>query len=426
MNETDASLATLAAAALNGANFDEFWKELRLQEFPNSFGVLVSGDVGRALRREEPNRSLAEWITRRPTWDVASYSAVARLSPSETLLHHLWSDLEGRLRKKLEAAARRVPLAPSGAIICFFGGAALSVIVSYRRTIEGVFELKPIAIEEEPRGVFEIEHLLARASPEQRNAIKASALSVDKIIFQRGVLTHVDRQRDDVFGPSIDTIVLAEILSNYLQMGRATRELAALEIGPGSGHLCATLASAGVGRIYAIDLSASAVVCTLKNLQINEFNVEAKQPEISVRAERFRAEEMAKPVDLIICNPPYLPEDDADPDADESAYDLAVRGLELSGSLLDALDSLLTPHGQLLLMASSISADEVIARIPNGFAATPVLPGAGFRVPLDVDTLWQRAGWRQALVEADRIKKDAGGNLWHHVRPLWIRRKAEA
>lgn len=423
LNLTRGRLVAGAESSLRGGGIEEFDRALASQLLPDGLSVLLIPDLRSDIAGALPGQ-ISEWITRPRTWDVSVYDAHTVLSPAETILHRLWEDLAGRLNRKMEAAFRSVALGSTGAIVCFFSGAALSVVVGYQRSAGGALSLEPVAALEGPRGVFDLSHLFSGASPEQRNALKAAAQSADKLVFQRGVLVHVHRQRDDVFGPTIDTVLLAEILARWLedQDQEQDRDIVALEVGPGNGLLSCLLATAPhVTRLYAIELNPAAVVCTLRNLQINSITLDAVHPRVAVRAERFDEGEISGVIDVIVCNPPYIP----DPPLDGTGYGLAVGGFSLCTELLEGLDSLLSPNGRLLLMSSSVSHAEVLACVPQGFRVVPCLDGKGLRVPLDVDTVWKNKDWRKHLVAEERIEADPEGNLWHYLQPLWISRQTE-
>jgi hypothetical protein len=93
--------------------------------------------------------------------------------------------------------------------------------------------------------------------------------------------------------------------------------------------------------------------------------------------------------------------------------------------LLQSLPALLSAEGELLLMASSLSDEEVLTSVPTGFQVAPALDEQGRRVPLDVDVVWQRPDWRRRLLREGRIEEDSEGSLWHTLRPIWIRRSGD-
>jgi release factor glutamine methyltransferase len=416
-------LARLAREALATSEFKAFGDALATQALPDSFGVLADSDLVALVAEQLQDDDPTKWLTRPLTWNAGLYDPHVTLSSADKLLHLLWQDLSTRLARKLDAVSHRTSLSPRGAVLCFFGRAQFSIVVEYTRSGGGAVGLRPLAALPDPNGVLELTNLLDEATAEVRNAIKNAAMSVDKLVFQRGSIIHVDRQREDVFGPTIDTVILGELLAEWLDLKTPGSKISALEVGPGSGLLSAILASSDhVGDLTSVDLNGSAVSCTLKNLQINDVTLDAKHQRVRIRAEKFDSDQFTAPFDFVVCNPPYIP---SAPDSASLAmreYGRAVGGLELSMDILKSLPTLLSPEGVLLLMASSLSDSEIIATVPEGFEAVAALGGDGRRVPLDVDVVWQRADWRERLLADQRIEQDEDGGLWHKLRPLWIKR----
>lgn len=417
-------LPKLALKALATSDFKVFGDTLATQGLPDSFGVLADSDLASHIAEKLSEKDPTKWITREITWNTELYDPHVTLSPEDQLLHLLWQDLSTRLIRKLDAVARRTLLANRGAILCFFGRAHFSIIIEYKRSYAGAMSLRPLAAVYEPNGVFELTNLLDGATAEVGNAIKNVAFSVDKLVFQRGCIIHVDRQKEDVFGPTIDTVILGELLAEWLEASSPDRKISTLEIGPGNGLLSAILASSDrVSELIAVDLNMAAVTCTLKNLHINDANLDAKHQQVRVRAERFEANQFTSPFDFVICNPPYIPgaPDSASPSMRE--YGRAVGGLGLCIEVLKSLPMLLSSDGVLLLMASSLSDDEVIESVPEEFEIVAALGSDGRRVPLDVDVVWQRPDWRDWLLANQKIEQDDNGKLWHRLRPLWIKHR---
>jgi release factor glutamine methyltransferase len=406
---------------LNGTDADSFEPLLHRDGSGDGLALLGASSVRAALVESLGTEDVSEWILRPVTWDVREYGRAKNRSTADTFLLLLWQDLEGRLQRKFDSLFRRTRVADSGAVLCFFGLASLSVVVEYRRAPGGPVRLRPVAVVLEPRGLFELSNILVAASPEQANALKAAVLSVDKIVYQRDILVHVDRQQEDVFGPSIDTVILAELVADALSAARLA-DLSALEVGAGSGLLTTTIASSeSVQSITAVDVNPAAISCTMKNLRINSVDLNSQRPAVSVRGERFCVTSFVAPFDVVVCNPPYIPEPEASRGSVKDFYATAVGGLELCEEILKNIDSLLSPGGRLLFMTSSTSAREVLQHLPSGFlvsaASTPL------RVPLDVETVWRRPDWQRSLLDEGKIERDEQGALWHRLEPVWIERE---
>lgn len=416
-------LEALARQAIASSDFKKFDEAISLQELPKSFGVLNDAELVQVIATylgDDPTR----WVLRPSTWDVSAYSHLTTFNPAETLLHLLWQDLRSKLARKLDAVARRGPISREGAILCFFGPATFEIIVRFTRS-GGAMELRPLVAQLNPSGVLDLMSLLDGASPQLKSQIKRVAISTDKLIYQRGALIHVNRQTEwEVFGPTIDTIILAELIADRIETLAPEHRITALEIGPGSGLLSAVLAkSEHVAELTAVDLNPAATSCTIKNLQTNDVILDGKHQAIRVRSEAFSSQQLCPPYDLIVCNPPYIPKAPDPADHSLSERGRAVTGIELCVDILSQLPSLLGEGGLALVMTSSLSDREVLDCIPQGFLAIQALPGDGRRVPLDVDDVWDSSEWREQLLREARIEEDEHHGLWHKLRPIWVRRK---
>jgi tRNA1(Val) A37 N6-methylase TrmN6 len=416
------NLAELALKAVVSSEFDEFDLALQSPILTRSFGILSDSELARTIASQMGSADPTNWVIRPLTWNAELYSPSAQLKPAERLLHLLWQDLHAKLVRKLESVNRRTNLAPKGMILCFFGRADFCIVVEYRKSSRGAISLRPLAVRHQPTGLFELSSLFGGANAEVRNDIKNVALSVDKLVFQRDAIIHVDRQKEDVFGPTIDTVLLAELIAEWLDEQPLNSKITALEIGSGSGLLTTVLAlSDHVRDLTTIDLNPSAAFCTLKNLQVNELTLDAIHQVIRVRAERYAADQFPAPFDFIACNPPYIPHAPTTGSLSQKEYERAVGGVELCVEILGNLPKLLAPHGRLLLMTSSLSNKEIVSAIPAGFEWFPALSSSGRRVPLEVDAVWRMPIWRGQLLEDGRIEQDSEGSLWHQLHPLWIK-----
>jgi release factor glutamine methyltransferase len=418
------SLLDLARSAIDTKSYQEFQVALADQELPGSFDILLDSNLAKIMIEQLEGGDITDWMIRRLTWDVNLFDPHAKLQPAEQLLHLLWQDLSSRLTRRMEAASHRTVIASSGAILCFFGLAELSLIVEYRKAGGGAVNFRPIRARRNPNAVLDFADYLREASQAARNALKRAAFSADKLVYHRGILVHVNRQFEDVFGPAIDTIILGELIAKRLIAHPTDTKISALEIGAGSGLLTVLMAqSPQIEQLVSVDINANATVCTLKNLQINGIAIEAKYPRMRVRAELFSVEHSSGPFDLVVCNPPYMPDKANGEPRYISPYNRATTGLGLSQHLLESLPALLTPAGELLLMTSSVAKDEMLQVLPNDYEAVPALVRAGRPVPLDLDDLWQESDRLQPLVADRRVHVESDESLWHDLHPLWIRKR---
>lgn len=99
------------------------------------------------------------------------------------------------------------------------------------------------------------------------------------------------KERDDVYPPSDDSILLIESLK--IRPGEKI-----LEIGCGSGVVSVHCAKNGC-MVTAVDINPSAVECTKENAQLNGVGIDVRESDLFQNVpERF---------DTIVFNLPYLP-----------------------------------------------------------------------------------------------------------------------
>ena len=122
------------------------------------------------------------------------------------------------------------------------------------------------------------------------------------------------RVRDDVFIPRPET---EELLEKALGLVPRDRKLSCLDLGTGTGVLAVSLAKyLPKIRVTAVDLSPEAVQLARDNAELNEV---IDRVDV-VHSDWF--EHVSGKFDLVVSNPPYIPEEEMDDLPDE------VRGYE--------------------------------------------------------------------------------------------------
>jgi release factor glutamine methyltransferase len=151
-----------------------------------------------------------------------------------------------------------------------------------------------------------------------------------------------------VFQPHSDSWMLAEALRERVRPGARV-----LDLCTGSGVLALTAAAAGAGAVTAVDVSRRAVLSVRLNARLNGLRVRALRGDLlaAVPGERF---------DVIVSNPPYLPdEDDALPARGaRRAWDAGRDGRVLLDRICRDAAAHLTPGGVVLLVHSSLIGEE--------------------------------------------------------------------
>lgn len=419
MNFRDACLE-----ALNTGTFKSLEVYLKSHQYHDSFEVLFDPEIALEVARGTETTEIQNWITRRQTWDTGNFGPADKFTNAERLLSVLWQNLSQSLNRKMEELRRHANVSSNGAVICFPGGAKLSVLVSFNdATTAGVARLRPLSVGVSPEGMLEIERLLQDTTRERKNELKKAIISVDKITLFRSTIIHVNRQLEDVFGPTIDTILLTSILAEELHSA-PQKNISVLEIGPGSGLIAVHAASIEkVSRVCAVEINFPSVACTIKNFAVNGFRPSSRFKSISIRAEKFSPSLYDEKFDYIVCNPPYIPELEDVEKLKSSGYGAAISGLELYSEIFSSLDQLLAPLGRALLMTSSVSLLDVEKLKPDQYRITRA-ESSSRRVPLDLDLLWDRPDWRQSLIDKKAIELGEDGQMFHTLVPIWVERKA--
>ncbi|MEE9594994.1 MAG: HemK2/MTQ2 family protein methyltransferase [Candidatus Hydrothermarchaeales archaeon] len=144
-----------------------------------------------------------------------------------------------------------------------------------------------------------------------------------------------------VYEPAEDTFLLADSLLNE-EYGDV------LEIGTGTGIL-ALICAARAKRVVAVDIGSEAVMCARQNARRNGIeNVDV------IRGDLFGAIRKAPLFDLIIFNPPYLPEDGGD-GAESLAWSGGEDGRRVIDRFLVQFRDYLKDGGRILTIGSSLS-----------------------------------------------------------------------
>ena len=154
---------------------------------------------------------------------------------------------------------------------------------------------------------------------------------------------------------------------------------AVLDVGTGSGALALGLAAARPdARVSASDVSAGALALARKNADANGLAVNFLHADL--------LEGVSGRYDLIVSNPPYLPESDRQEAQPEVRHDpdLALYsgpdGLSLARRLVAQAPGHLTPGGQLILELDPRNVDVLAGEMrPAGWAAEVEVDLAGRR-----------------------------------------------
>lgn len=144
-----------------------------------------------------------------------------------------------------------------------------------------------------------------------------------------------------MYAPSEDSHLLAEILKKHLK--NKNQKIKILDLGAGTGIQTETCKNLGFNSILAADTDKEAIsLLRKKGFKAVESNL------FSNIKNKF---------DLIIFNPPYLPEDKYDKEKDTTG---GKKGYETILEFLKQAKQHLNKNGEILLLFSSLSTPSII------------------------------------------------------------------
>ena len=143
-----------------------------------------------------------------------------------------------------------------------------------------------------------------------------------------------------IYQPSDDSYLLQKTLKLYLK-GK-NKNIKILDMGSGSGIQAETCIDLNFGNVLAVDVHNNVV----DNLIGNKINAIKSNLFSKIKKHKF---------DLIIFNPPYLPEDEREPRDSKLVTTAGKKGYELINKFLKGAVDGLNEGGRILLLFSSLS-----------------------------------------------------------------------
>lgn len=165
--------------------------------------------------------------------------------------------------------------------------------------------------------------------------------------------------RDIVYAPAEDTLLAAEVLLRNMK----GRELSVVDIGTGTGALGIIAAMDNrVSNVLMSDISEEALECAKENTGLN--SVEGKCT--FTKSNLF--EGIEGNFDIIIFNPPYLPDDD-EVRSGKNWWSGGPTGIELTKLFMVQAAEHLKPNGTIITVESSLADSRAINDFidANGF-----------------------------------------------------------
>jgi release factor glutamine methyltransferase len=149
----------------------------------------------------------------------------------------------------------------------------------------------------------------------------------------------------EIYSPEEDSYLMSEFLKKEIKR-RVKHEphLKLLEIGSGSGINLITAFESGIDKknIFSCDINHKSV----KHCKFIGFNCIISNLFNKIPIQKF---------DIIIFNPPYLPEDNLEPRDSKTSTTGGKKGNELSIKFLKQAKKYLSKKGEILLITSSLS-----------------------------------------------------------------------
>lgn len=372
-----------------------------------------------------------DWALRVDDWLDKAVDPRTQLTTESKILYRFWEFFRDDLTSLLRCARITGSIPHRGGVLAFVARLEKCIVMRYQFAGQWP-HVRVVAIISNPRSAFDVWSAVDQADLHARNELKSILASGHKLVYHRGTLIHVDRRREGtVFGPSIDTILMSEVLAQdiYERSDRlGVRDV--LEIGAGNGMLAAGAFRhlPNLCHLVCVDVDPSAINCTRKNLDTLRAGPGAGKKTIEhLIMGGYRPDLLSARFDLAICNPPYIPTcsgvgrilDEPTPD-----YLRAIGGLELLADVISAAPHFLTPSGRLLLMTSSlchVEAQDMIAAA--GLTASFPLGESGVEVLFDVEAVIGRPEWVEYLKKHGGIRS-RDGVLVHSLHPVWLTHKS--
>jgi len=150
-----------------------------------------------------------------------------------------------------------------------------------------------------------------------------------------------------IYQPAEDSYLLSKEIKTNLK-NQKNKNLSILDMGCGSGIQAKTCKELGFENIITADINPEVI----KHLKQQKFNV--------IQSDLFSNINNKNKFDIIIFNPPYLPEDKREPKDSKIATTAGKKGYEIIIKFLSQAKSHLAKDGTILLLFSSLSQPKVI------------------------------------------------------------------
>jgi release factor glutamine methyltransferase len=173
---------------------------------------------------------------------------------------------------------------------------------------------------------------------------------------------YVIKMKSEIYEPAEDSYLLNEVLKEYLK--DKDKKIKILDMGTGSGIQIMTCIDLCFKNTLAADINKE-VIKELKKQKINVIH-----SNLFSKLYKRKGDLLGKPLvpirfDLIVFNPPYLPEDNDEPNDSKLATTAGKKGYEIILEFLKQAKAHLSKNGAILLLFSSLSKPTIIKSKAN-------------------------------------------------------------
>ena len=199
---------------------------------------------------------------------------------------------------------------------------------------------------------------------------RAAGIPLEYIIGKATFMGLLLECSPDTLIPREETELLAKVTLDYIsQMQEHSKELTIIDMGTGCGNIAVSLAvNSENTRIFASDLSPEAIEVARRN--VDRFNLQSRVLVSSGDLfSPFHGSGIEAMVDIIVCNPPYLPTSTLDKLAPEIidhepvlALDAGTYGLAIFRRLIAEALTFLRPQG-VLVFEIGVGQDRLVNRL---------------------------------------------------------------
>ncbi|MBD3272430.1 MAG: methyltransferase, partial [Elusimicrobia bacterium] len=194
---------------------------------------------------------------------------------------------------------------------------------------------------------------------------KAARKRAERIVSHNGTIVTANK-RDEISGPSVDTVFLNTVLHTFVYANAALRDTikAVFDVGVGSGFLLTSMAMnlPRLERIEGNDVLKAAQTITHKNvtraMRLNNIDESAFSGivlgEDSLN-DFVKHARQGKRFDLIVSNPPYLPDQKDDYETHSKPNFYGYKDLKVMKNIFNSLHILLNRNGLCFMVYSNIA-----------------------------------------------------------------------